>query len=226
MCNVDIVIGGGGVHEVKRHCETVKDKRLLEGVNAQPSISSDFAIASKDAMSEKVMKSELYFARFVAEHNMSFATADHFSKLCKVMIPDSKVAESFSCGRTKTTALVTHALAPSTDDAVISACRKQKFSILCDGGNDNFNKKYFDILVRLWDDRRREVVVRFLDIPVCNVATGETLFQALATAVETRAIPWENYIGFASDSASVMVGCRNSMLSRIRARQPDVFSLG
>ena len=109
VCNVDIAIGGGGVHEVKRHCETVKHKRLLEGVNAQPSISSIIATASKDAMSEKVMKSELYFTRFVAEHNMSFATADHFSKLCKVMFPDSKVAESFSCGRTKTTALVTHA---------------------------------------------------------------------------------------------------------------------
>ena len=80
--------------------------------------------------------------------------------------------------------------------------------------------------MNLWDDRRREVVVRFLDIPVCNVATGETLFQALATALETRAIPWENCIGFASDSASVMVGRCNSVLSRIRARHPDVFSLG
>ena len=76
----------------------------------------------------------------------------------------------------------------SADDAVISACRKQKFSILCDGGNDNFDKKYFGILVTLWDDRRREVVVRFLDIPVCNVATGEILFQALATAMETRPV--------------------------------------
>ena len=69
MYNVDIAIGDGGVHEVKRHCETMKHKQLLEGVNAQ-SIISVIATASKDAMSDKVMKSELYFARFVAEHNM------------------------------------------------------------------------------------------------------------------------------------------------------------
>ena len=68
----------------------MKHKRLLEDVNTRPSISSVMARASKDAMSEKVMKSELYFARFVAEHNLSFATADHFTKLCKVMFPDSE----------------------------------------------------------------------------------------------------------------------------------------
>ena len=56
ICKVDVAIGGGGVHEVKRHCETVKHKRLLEDVNTQPSIFSVMARASKDAMSEKVMK--------------------------------------------------------------------------------------------------------------------------------------------------------------------------
>ena len=54
----------------------------------------------------------------------------------------------------------------------MAACRTQAFTILSDGGNDNFMKKYFAILVRLWDDKRREAVVRFLDMPVCNVATG------------------------------------------------------
>ena len=134
VCNVGIAIGGSGVHEVKRHCERIKHKRPLEGVNTQPSISSVIATAFKDAMSDKVVRSELYFARFVPEH-MSFATADHFSKLCKVMFTDSKIAESFLCGQRKTTALVTHAVAPNADYAVISACWKRKFSILCDGEN-------------------------------------------------------------------------------------------
>ena len=96
LCSVDFCIGGGGVHEVKRHCESAKHKCNLEGMESQPSISSAMAKASKDSESEKVMKSKLYFAHFVAEHNLSFATADHFTKLCKVMFPDSKVAESFS----------------------------------------------------------------------------------------------------------------------------------
>ena len=183
VCGVDFCIGGGGVHEVKRQCESAKHKRYLEGVSSQSSISSVMAKASRDSKSEKVMKSELHFAHFVAEHNLSFATAEHFTKLCKVMFPDSKIAESFSCARTKTKALITHALAPSAEEAVVSACQRQLFSILCDGGNDNFQKKYFGILVRLWDEAQCKVVVHFLDCAVCNIATGETLLQALETAL-------------------------------------------
>ena len=59
-----------------------------------------------------------------------------------------------------------------------------------------------------------------------NIATGETLFQALDSTLQTRAIPWANVIGFASDSASVMVGKRNSVLSRVIQKQGDVFSMG
>ena len=208
---MDFAIAGGGVHEVKRHCETAKHKRLLDGVLAQPSISAMMSRASTDSLKEKIIKSELFFARFVAEHNLSFATADHFTKLCKVMFPDSKIAESFACARTKTTALITHALGPSAEDAVVSTCQTQPFTILCDGGNDNFHKKYFGVMVRLWDVRRSEAVVRFLDYPVYNIATGQTLLGALSAVLEKRFIPWENVIGFASDSASVIVGRRNSV---------------
>ena len=128
--------------------------------------------------------------------------------------------------RTKTAALITHALAPAIDRPLVKACQEQPFTLLCDGGNDNFEKKYFGIMVRLWEERLGKVVTRFLDAPVCNIATGETLFQALSAALETREIPWRNVIGFASDSASVMVGKRNSVLSRLTQKQPDVFSLG
>ena len=38
--------------------------------------------------------------------------------------------------------------------------------------------------------------------------------------------PWSNVIGYASDTASVMVGVRNSVLSRLRSKQPKLFSLG
>ena len=57
----------------------------------------------KDGLADQVMASEIYFATFVAEHNIPFLQADHFTKLCKSMFPDSKIAQQFACSRTKTT---------------------------------------------------------------------------------------------------------------------------
>ena len=159
---------------------------------------------------------ELCFAQFVAEHNLSFATGDHFTKVVKQMFPDSTIAGKFACGRTKTTALVTEALAPAADAPVLSALQSQKFTLLCDGGNNNFQKKYFAILVQFWDNQLDKVVTRFLDAFICNIANGQTLFDAMNASLLSRSIPWTNVVGFASDSASVMVGKRNSVLSRVR----------
>ena len=111
-----------------------KHKSFLDGVLAQPCITS---VLQKAAFKDKVMKSELSFARFVAEHNLSVALADHFTKLCKCMFPDSKIADAFSYARTKMTALIAHALGPAAENTVVVACRMQPFTILCDGGNDN-----------------------------------------------------------------------------------------
>ena len=106
-------------------------------------------------MEVKITTAEFYFTAFIAEHNLPFLAADHFKKLCKVMFPDSKIAVAFSCGRTKTSAIVTHAPAPALYDDVIKHCQDSPFTLLCDGGNDQFAKKYFAIMVKFWDDSKR-----------------------------------------------------------------------
>ena len=60
--------------------------------------------------------------------------------------------KAYSCARTKTTAIITHALAPRMREVVDNACSSATFTILCDGGNDRIDQKYFAILVRYWDD--------------------------------------------------------------------------
>lgn len=109
---------------------------------------------------------------------------------------------------------------------VIKVCQSSPFTILCDGGNDQIDKKYFAITVRLWNDAARQPVTHFLAMPVCNIATTCALFDALAHEIESRNIPWSNVIRYRSDTASVMVGIRNSVLSRLRTKQPNIFSLG
>jgi hypothetical protein len=67
-------------------------------VPIKAALQSSSASASVD---RQVTVAEMYFATFIAEHNLPFAASDHFSKLCKVMFPDSEIAKKFSSGRTK-----------------------------------------------------------------------------------------------------------------------------
>ena len=191
----------------------------------QPTILSAMPQTSV-SLEERITTAELYFTTFIAEHNLPFTVADHFGKLCKVMFPDSEIADGFSCGRTKATSIVKYALAPEFNAQVTKACQSAPFTILCDGGNDQAGRKYFAILVRYWEKSARQAVTRFLAMPVCNVSTAEALFEAMSNELESRNIPWRNVIGYAADTVSVMVGVRNSVLSRIQQKQPNVFSLG
>ena len=80
--------------------ETKRHKERGKGTPNQSTITSSFA-SSSNQLDEQVTTAEFYYTAFIAEHNLSFASADHFTKLCKVMFPDSKIAQSYACGHTK-----------------------------------------------------------------------------------------------------------------------------
>lgn len=79
VCNVDISIAGGGQHEIERHMKTAKHSTILDQMNTQPTLSS--FVSDKRSIDEQALAAEVYFAKFVAEHNIPFLVADHFSRL-------------------------------------------------------------------------------------------------------------------------------------------------
>ena len=221
-CNCDFSIAHGGASDMKRHLVTVKHKEMSNAIKSNQSLT---VLAHKSATEEAVTKAEVLFSMFIAEHNLPFLVADHFTHLTSAMFPDSKIAKAFSAAKTKTTCIIKGALFPHFTEPVIELCRKSSFSILCDEGNDNDDKN-FAILVRLWDENLGKPITRFLDMPVCNIATGEKLFELIDKSLFERQIPWSNVVGFESDTANVMIGRHNSVLSRVKTKQPNVFSQG
>ena len=61
---------------------------------------------------KSVIRAETMFLFAVAEHNLPFSVADHFSDIVKKMFPDSQIAAKFACKNTKCTQIVKQALAP------------------------------------------------------------------------------------------------------------------
>ena len=149
--------------------------------------------------------------------------ADHFTHLTSAMFPDSRIVKAFQSACTETTCIVTGALHPHFAKPVVELCQSNPFSILCDEGNDADDKN-FAILVRLWDSDVGKPVTRFLHMPICNIWTADKLFDA--TDLAPRNIPWFNNVGFESDTTNVMVGEHNSVLTRVKSKQPGVFSQG
>ena len=63
-------------------------------------------------------------------------------------------------------------------------------------------------------------------MPVCNTGTASKLFEAIECSLSERRIPWSNVVGFESDTTNVIMEKHNSVVSRIRSKQPNVFSQG
>ena len=98
-CGTEISIGHGGVYDVKKHLATAKHQEMVKHSSGNHSFRTLFAQSPIEA---SVTRAEVVFANFVAEHNLSFLLADHFTHLTSVMFPDSKIAKSFRSARTKT----------------------------------------------------------------------------------------------------------------------------
>ena len=83
-----------------------------------------------------MIDAETLFRNFVAEYNLPFRVADHYTKLCKKMFPDSEIAKEFSCSRTKTTHIVKRAMVPCLNKVVVDHCRLNAFSLEIDESID------------------------------------------------------------------------------------------
>ena len=95
MCVIDIKVIHRGKNDLKKHPITEKHTRLQKSQNTTAPVMNFFTV---NADTEDVIRNESLFTNFVAEHNLPFAVADHFTRLCKQTFPDSKIAKKFSCG--------------------------------------------------------------------------------------------------------------------------------
>lgn len=175
-CKFDIKITHGGRNDIKRHIDTPSHKSSDSSVSQTPTLKNMFSAV---AQSDPVARAETLFANYVAEHNMPFLVADHFSDLVKEMFPDSQIAQKFSCKRTKTTHIVTQALAPYFNSQVENSCKTEKFSVMIDESNDQGDDKMLAVLVRVYDQNIKRISTRFLGIPTCNIGTSENIFNCL-----------------------------------------------
>ena len=63
-------------------------------------------------------------------------------------------------------------------------------------------------------------------MPVCSDGTAAKLFECIyeSLRLRERSISWVKVVAFESDTANVIIGKHNSVLSRVKENQPHVYT--
>ena len=220
VCSKDFNVSHGGQNNVLKHVKGKHHQEMSKAASSSCSLTSLY----KPQHSASVIEAETRSAMFVSKHNLAFLASDHATKLFPKMFPDSKIAKSFACGRTKTTAIVKEALSSHFLKKTTESM-SNPFSIMMDESNDKTNKSCI-ILVRVLDSEKGVVSTRFLDMPVVNIGTAKNLFDALKLSLTNKGLDFSKALSFMSDNANVMKGVRSGVQKLIKNEHPNLYDVG
>lgn len=170
------------------------------------------------------MSAELKMAAFIAEHNVAFLATDHLVPLQKSMFPDSEIAKSVKCSRTKTAAIIKNVFGVQQREFVCTLLNQHKFSICADESTDVSSSKLLSIVVKVrFADRIRDF---FFDLVEVHQADAKGIYSEIVKSFNNHNVNYKNnLIGFAADGANVMTGSRNSVATLLRIDCPNIVIL-
>ena len=113
LCKRNITCHHMGLGDVKQHCRTLHHKTMEKSVKNTRKVHSFFTSTASEEVNDSVIRAEVMHTNFIVQHNLYFLTADHLSPMYSKMFPDLKIAKTFRCARTKTTAILNNAIFPS-----------------------------------------------------------------------------------------------------------------
>ena len=121
---------------------------------------------------------EVMVTNFLVQHNLPIATADHLEPLFKEIFPDSAIASSYSCARTKTSAILNEAFAPHCHKYVVEHCKTHAYGVGTDGSNDTGVAKLNPVSIRIFDiDRSKTVTNHIFDMCLTEGEHGAKAFK-------------------------------------------------
>lgn len=236
ICNKSVSCEHMGEADVSRHVDSEMHRKNLRGRREsahlkQVSLSSMFQAGNELTPVEfKARRSEVKFAMFLAEHHIPIAAMDHLSPLVKECFPDSKIASSFACRRTKTSCIINDAIAPSLLLSVTTALASSPFSLSVDGSNDSGLKKMNPLAVKIFDVQRQKVMFNLIDMCTTageKAATAEAIVSSIIGVFQKLSLPWMNVVAISMDNTSVNFGKRKGILTQLKKEScPHIYGMG
>ena len=176
-CLCDFSVAHAGRNDIERHVKSAKHKASEKAIGFTGSLKAFMPSSSQgqlqNTFERDVTRAEATMAQLIAEMNLPLSAADTFTKAVKVMFPDSKIAQKYQSGRSKTTSIIKE-LGNQAQSELASRMKSGPFTLSTDGSNDD-KAKQFPMVVRTIDPNDGRVTSELLSVPVCTgSATGKT----------------------------------------------------
>lgn len=224
ICNYTISVLSMGKQSLIKHAGTVKHKTAMGATTNQPKFNY-CQNSTPTNFDEQVLKAEMRWAAFLADHDLAPNISVDAQKLFCAMFPDSKIATSFTCARTKASYLISDGYGPILHSETVEQMQKKKFSLMLDESNKVFSNKYLHLLVRYSNDGR--VQTRFYKALSLDKSTANDIVELISKSFEKDKIPWKNLVQIMSDSPNVMRGKDNGVIVQIRKKfAPNIIDIG
>ena len=83
--------------------------------------------------------------------------------------------------------------------------------------------KELAIVCRYYDDQKQKVISQFYEMIPTVSATAESIYKHLVDTFSKDDIPLANILGFAADTTNSMFGEHNSVVSRLKSANPNIY---
>ena len=174
------------------------------------------------------IQAEVKMTMMIVHHNTFFNLSEHLTQIVKSEFQGSAAAENFACGRTKTSAII-NCLGDEFKAELVDDMKKFPFSFMIDGSNDTGIAKMHAVTVRIYDVNFNRVMTKLLDMNLIEGSTSgtaATIFQHVNALFQKYEISGNSVAGLGVDNTNVNIGARDSIKSRVLAKQPNVVVAG
>ncbi|XP_074029342.1 uncharacterized protein isoform X1 [Leptinotarsa decemlineata] len=185
---------------------------------------SDIAEMAQTPKFDAVKYAEIKLAGFVAYCNLPFTVMDTLTTVCSDIFKDSSVAKALTCKRTKATTIIRENLGKYFREELFAVLRKPGmfFSLIMDETTDIGTIKQCAFSVIFFSEIDDRVITKFFYMLEVESGKADDLYKVLKTSLYSKGIPFNNLVGFASDTTNVMIGNENSIFSHLKADLPQI----
>ena len=215
---------------LQRHSQSAQHKKALSETAAGKRQGNLVQCLQRQAESTVYKETtEAQVCSFLAQHNLPLSLISDLMSLFKSIAPNNgkevEILKQIHLSATRCTNIIRRGVGLYFQMEFTNILRKSYFSIIPDETTDVSTEKQLGICVIYFDENDMKIVTKFFDMVSVVDSTANGLYQAIKNALNEKAIPMENIIGYSSDTTNVMFGEQHSVVSLLKQDVPYVLAV-